>query len=67
MMCVIVRMSLLPFDLYRGVIPGGAGGGGGGGGCGPPNFWPTTLFSGFSHTTDRKVPSEVVLMGAFST
>ena len=40
---------------------------GAGGGCGPPNFWPTTLFSGFSHTTDRKVPSEVVLMGAFST
>ena len=31
----------------------------------PPNFWPTTLFSGFSHTTDRKVPSEVVLMGSF--
>ena len=30
----------------------------------PPNFWPTTLFSGFSHTTDRKVPSEVVLMGS---
>ena len=28
-----------------------------------PNFWPTTLFSGFSHITDRKVPSEVVLMG----
>ena len=46
----------------RGVIPGGAGGGG----CGPPNFWPTTLFSGFSHTTDTKVPSEVVLMGAQS-
>ena len=22
-------------------------------------------FSGFSHTTDRKVPSEVVLMGSF--
>ena len=27
----------------------------------PPNFWTTTLFSGFSHNTDRKVPSEVVL------
>ena len=41
-----------------GVIPGG--------GCGPPpNFWQTTLFSGFSHATDRKVPSEVVLMGSF--
>ena len=50
------------------VIPGGAGGGGGGGGGGalwPPNFWPTTLFGVFSHTTDRKVPSEVVLMGVF--
>ena len=35
------------------------------GGCGPPNFWPTTFFSGFSHTTDRKVPSEVVLKGSF--
>ena len=43
----------------RGVILGGLGGGG----LWPPNFWPTTLFSGFSHTTDRKVPSEVVLMG----
>ena len=39
--------------------------GAGGGGLWPPNFWPTTLFSGFSHTTDRKVPSEVVLMGSF--
>ena len=38
---------------------------GGWGGCGPPNFWPTTLFSGFSHTTDGKVPSKVVLMGSF--
>ena len=30
-----------------------------------PNFLPTTLFSGFSHTTDRKLPSEVVLMDSF--
>ena len=30
---------------------GGWGGGGGGGGCGPLNYWPTTLFSEFSHTT----------------
>ena len=40
----------------------------GGWGAVPPNFWPTTLFSGFSgfsHTTDRKVPSEVVLMDSF--
>ena len=33
---------------------------GAGGSVAPPNFWPTTLFSGFSHTTDRKVPSEVM-------
>ena len=47
-------------SLYiRGVIPGGSGG------TVAPNFWPTTRFSGFSHTTDRKVPSEVVLMGSF--
>ena len=45
----------------RGVIPGG---GLGGGGCVAPKFWPTTLFSGFSHTTVRKVPSELVLMGS---
>ena len=46
----------------RGVIPGG-----GLGGPQPPNFWPTTLYylGGFSHTTDRKVPSEVVSMGCF--
>ena len=46
----------------QGVILGGAGGA-----VAPPNFWPSTLFSGLSHTTDRKVPSEVVLMGSFST
>ena len=51
-----------PIDTSRGVIPEGARGVGQ-----PPNFWPTTLFSGFSHTTDRKVPSEVVLLGSFST
>ena len=38
---------------------------GGAGGPQPPNFWPTTLFSGFSHNTYRKVASEVVLMGSF--
>ena len=48
--------------FLQGVIPGG---GAGGGPTAPPNFWPKTLFSGFSHTTDRKVPSEVVLMGSF--
>ena len=41
------------------------GGGGAGEAVAPPNFWPTTLFSGFLNTTDRKVPSEVVLMGSF--
>ena len=35
------------------------------GGLWPPNFWPTTLYTGFTHTTDRKIPSEVVLMGSF--
>ena len=44
--------------IVRGVIPGGAGGGG----CGPPNFF----FSGFSHTSDKKVPSEVVKLLFFS-
>ena len=29
------------------------GGGGGGRGAPSPNFWPTTLFGFFSHTTDR--------------
>ena len=53
-LCVVLQ----EVALYRGVIPGG-------GGAQPPNFWPTTLFFGFSHTTDRKVPSEVVLMGCF--
>ena len=38
----------------RGVIPGGAGG----------LLANNIFFSGFSHTTDRKVPSEVVLMGS---
>ena len=55
-------------DQWYKVVQGGnswGGWGGGGGGLWPPNFWPTTLFGGFSHTTDRKVPSEVVLMGSF--
>ena len=43
---------------------GNSWGGGGAGGLWPPNFWPTTIFPGFSHATDRKVPSEVVLMGS---
>ena len=68
-MCSVNRMvwgylkTVMKFTFYyykQGVIPGG-----GGGGLWPPNFWPTTLFSGFSHTTDKKVPSEVVLMGSF--
>ena len=56
--CAKVRINLC--TVYRGVIPGG-----GWGGLWPPNFRPTTLFSGFTHTTDRKIPSEVVLMGSF--
>ena len=35
------------------------------GGPQPPQCLAKSLFSGFSHTTDRKVPSEVVLMGSF--
>ena len=54
-----VLLAGVSSSITQGVIPGGAGG------PQPPNFWPTTLFSGFSHTTDRKVPSEVVLMGSF--
>ena len=37
--------------LYMmGVIPGGLW---------PPNFWPTTFFSGFSHTTESTIRSGV--------
>ena len=52
-------MSMTP---CRGVIPGGAGGGGH---SPPPTFGQQHFLGGFSHTTDRKVPSEVVLMGCF--
>ena len=45
-------MSVVP--LVQGVIPGGAG-----------ELLANNTFSGFSHATDRKVPSEVVLMGYF--
>ena len=38
---------------------------GGGGGHSPPTFGQQHFFFGFSHTTDRNVPSEVVLMGSF--
>ena len=44
----------------RGVIPGGAGGA-----TAPQLLANNTFFCVFSHTTDRKVPSEVVLMGSF--
>ena len=45
---------------YRGVIPGGAGGGG----AQPPQLLANNIFFVLSHTTDRKVPSEVVLMSS---
>ena len=46
--------------VFQGVIPGGAGG------PQPPQLLANNIFFfGFSHTTDRKVPSEVVLMGCF--
>ena len=54
------HLGIMKGNCNNGVIPGG-----GAGGLWPPNFWPTTLFSGFSHTTARKVPSEVVLMGSY--
>ena len=38
---------------------------GGWGGHSPPTFGQQHFFFEFSHTTDRKVPSEVVLMGSF--
>ena len=44
--------------VSRGVIPGGAGGA-----TAHPTFGQQHFFV-FSHTTDRKVPSEVVLMGS---
>ena len=47
------------------IIPGGAGGGGGGGAIAPPQLLANNTFFVFSHTMDRKVPSEVVLMGSF--
>ena len=53
--------ALSPPSSYSGGNSWGAGGGG----AVAPNFWPTTLFGVFSHTTDRKVPSEVVLIGSF--
>ena len=52
--CLLVRW------VYRGVIPGGAGEA-----VAPPTFLANNTFFGVSHTTDRKVPSEVVLMGSF--
>ena len=45
--------------ILQGVIPGGAGG------PQPPQLLANNTFFGFSHTTDRKIPSEVVLMGSF--
>ena len=45
------------YFIYRGVIPGGLGG------PQPPQLLANNTFFCFSHTTDRKVPSEVVLMG----
>ena len=48
--------------LTRGVIPGG---GGGGGGAQPLQLLANNTFFGVFTTTDRKVPSEVVLMGSF--
>ena len=42
---------------YRGVIAGG--------GAISPQLLANNTFFGFSHTTNRKVPSEVVLMGSF--
>ena len=45
--------------VFRGVIPGGAGG------AVARQLLANNTFFGVSHTTDRKVPSEVVLMGSF--
>ena len=43
---------------------GNSWGGWGGGATAPPTFGQQHFFV-FSHTTDRKVPSEVVLIGSF--
>ena len=58
MVTKIIALESIPI---QGVIPGGLGGGA----VAPPTFGQQHFFSGFSHTTDRKVPSEVVLMGSF--
>ena len=50
---------MFPFSSIRGVISGGAGGA-----TAPPTFG-QQRFLVFSHTTDRKLPSEVVLIGSF--
>ena len=42
-----------------------AGNYGGLGGAVAPQLLANNTFFGVSHTTDRKVPSEVVLMGSF--
>ena len=54
-------MPLLVVQLPqgRGVIPGGAGG------ATAPQLLANNTFFGFSHNIDRKVASEVVLMGSF--
>ena len=53
------QLVLIMRSFTRGVIPGGAGG------ATAPQLLANNTFFGFSHTTDRKVPSEVVLMGSF--
>ena len=52
-------LAFLSSSISRGVIPGGAGG------PQPPQLLANNTFFGFSHTTDIKVPSEVVLVGSF--
>ena len=47
------------------VKQGGNSWGGGAGGATAPQLLTNNTFFGFSHTTDKKVPSEVVLMGSF--
>ena len=44
---------------------GNSWGGGGGWGATAPQLLANNTFFGFSHNTDRKVASEVVLMGSF--
>ena len=60
--CILFQTLKTDFEhahVCRGVISGGGWGGH------SPQLLANKTFFGFSHTTDRKAPSEAVLMGSF--